>query len=95
MKSIRLSSKVWADLVLCKNSFNKLGGDHVSIGTIVEGLVNRHLSAYLSSELSKRTAKLKKEHARREAIIKKHVKSIEDVSYLYKKSATNADLLVK
>ena len=95
MKTIRLSSEVWTDLMLCKNSFNKIKGNRISTGTIVEDLVNRHLSSYLKRETAKRITKLKKEQAKRKAIIKKHVETIRDVSHLYEKSTTNADLLVK
>ena len=95
MKTIRLSPEVWEDLMLCKNSFDKIKGDRVSVGTIVEDLVNRHLSSYLKRETAKRITKLKKEQAKRKAIIKKHVETIRDVSHLYEKSTTNADLLVK
>ena len=90
-----LSPEVHAELVWSKNNLNKIQGNRVYIATIVEDLVSRYLSGYLQRETIRRIKKLKKEKAKRKARITKQVESIRDVSHLYRKSATLADLLIK
>jgi len=91
----QLSSEVHAELVWGKNSLNKIKGNRVFIATIIEDLVSRYLSGYLQRETIRRITKLEKEKAKSKARIKNQVESIRDVSHLYRKPATLADLLIK
>ena len=91
----QLSPEVHAELVWSKNSLNKIQGNRVFLETIIEDLINRHLSSYVKRETTKRITKLNKEKAKRKARITKQVKSIMDESHLYKKYETLADLLIK
>ena len=93
--NIQLSSETHAELIRSKNSLNKIQGNRVFIAAIIEDLVSRHLSGYLQRETIRRIKKLKKEKAKRKARIKKQIESIRDVSHLYKKYETLADLLIK
>jgi len=90
-----LSPEIHAELLRGKNNLNEIQGNRVFLATIIEDLISRYLSSYVKGETTKRITKLNNEKAKRKARIKKQIESTRDVSHLYKKYETLADLLIK